>query len=66
MSILNPSKEMEVYIIFPIISIFLIATAFHDDFLSTAYIVKMGLALSFLIVAAIILIKGINRKKKRE
>lgn len=56
---------MKAFVILPIFSIFLIATALNDDFLSATYIIKMGLALLFLIITVILLIKDINRKKKQ-
>lgn len=62
---IRDTRNMKAYIIFPVFAIFLIATAFNDDFLSTIYTVKMGLALLFLIITVILLIKDINRKKQQ-
>ncbi|MPM98080.1 hypothetical protein SDC9_145261 [bioreactor metagenome] len=54
---------MKAYLILPFFSVILTAIAFNDDFLSLMYIVKMGVALSLLIISAILLVKDLKKKK---
>ncbi len=41
---------MKLYVLLPIISIFIIAMTSHNEFLSTPYIIKMGIALLLIIL----------------
>ncbi len=56
-------KQLKLYYFLPILAGPLIGTLLFDEFLSTTYIIKMGVVLLLIIVSVILLIQDIKRKK---
>lgn len=59
---------MNLYVLLPIISIFIVAMASQNEFLSTPYIIKMGIALLLLFISITFIVRDKRKfiKEKRD
>lgn len=54
------------YIVAPLLSVILITSASDDQFMSTAYIIKMGISLILIIALFIVVVLAIRKRNRRE